>query len=174
MDVNWSELFALSVAPIELIVRGSAMYWFLFLAFRFVLKRDVGAVGIADLLLLVIIADASQNAMAGEYRSTTDGFILVGTIIGRNDGLDYLAYQVPVVRRFVEPGKLCVVRGGRMLRRNMRRELITEQELAAKLREHGVSNIGEVSAAYMESDGEISVLKRSDGDDDTQKKRKAI
>lgn len=174
MDVNWHELFALSVSPIELIVRGSAMYWFLFLTFRFVLKRDVGAVGIADLLLLVIIADASQNAMAGEYRSITDGFILVGTIIGWNYGLDFIAYHVPQLRRFVEPQPLCLVRGGRMLQRNMRREFITREELSAKLREHGVTDIDEVAAAYMESDGEISVLKRKDGDSDKQKKRETI
>ena len=174
MDVNWHELFALSVSPIELIVRGSAMYWFLFLAFRFVLKRDVGAVGIADLLLLVIVADAAQNAMAGEYRSITDGFILVGTIIGWNYGLDFIAYHVPPLRRFVEPQPLRLVRDGRMLERNIRREFITREELSAKLREHGVTDIGEVSAAYMESDGEISVLKRKDGESDKAKKRKAI
>jgi len=174
MDVNWHELFSLSVSPIELIVRGSAMYWFLFLAFRFVLKRDVGAVGIADLLLLVIIADASQNAMAGEYRSITDGFILVGTIIGWNYGLDFIAYHVPQLRRFVEPQPLCLVRDGRMLQRNMRREFITPEELSAKLREHGVTDIEEVAAAYMETDGEISVLKRKDGDSDKEKKRKVV
>ena len=50
MEVDWQALFSLSMSPLELIVRGSAMYWFLFLIFRFLLKRDVGAVGIADVL----------------------------------------------------------------------------------------------------------------------------
>jgi len=63
---GWQELFGLSVSPFELIVRGTVVYWFLVLTFRFVLRRDAGSVGLADILLLVIIADAAQNAMAGE------------------------------------------------------------------------------------------------------------
>ena len=72
-----AELFAITVPPWELILRGTLMYWFLFLVFRFVMRRDVGAIGVADVLLLVLIADASQNAMSGGYESVTDGAILV-------------------------------------------------------------------------------------------------
>lgn len=68
-EVPWRALFALSVPPVELVVRGTAIYWFLFLIFRVVLRRNVGAVAIADVLLLVIVADAAQNAMAGDYKS---------------------------------------------------------------------------------------------------------
>jgi uncharacterized membrane protein YcaP (DUF421 family) len=171
MEVDWQSLFSLSMSPLELIVRGSAVYWFLLLIFRFLLKRDVGAVGIADVLLLVLVADAAQNAMAGEYRSVTDGFILVATIIGWNFGLDYLKFKVPIIRRLVEPAAICLVREGRILRRNLRRELITDEELQAQLREHGIDDVNEVSAAYMESDGQISVLKRS-GDDGNSKAKK--
>jgi len=56
--MNLSDLFAFHVSPVELIVRGTLMYWFLFLIFRFVLRRDAGAVGIADMLLVVLVADA--------------------------------------------------------------------------------------------------------------------
>ena len=175
MEVDWQSLFTLSMSPLELIVRGSAVYWFLFLIFRFLLKRDVGAVGIADVLLLVLVADAAQNAMAGEYHSITDGFILVATIIGWNFGLDYLAYKLPIIRRFIEPRAIRLVQDGRILRKNLRREMITDEELQAKLREHGIADVSEVSAAYMESDGEISVLKRSGDDADSkEKKRKPV
>ena len=75
--MDWSELFGLSVSPWELIVRGSAMYLFLFLLFRVVIKRRMGAVGMADILILVIVADAAQNGMSGEYKSITKGFIAV-------------------------------------------------------------------------------------------------
>src|SRR4029078_9290704 len=116
MEVDWQSLFTLSMAPLELIVRGSAGYWSLFLFFRFLLKRDVAAVGIADVLLLVLVADAAQNAMAGEYHSITDGFILVAPIIGWNFGLDYLKFKVPMIQRLVEPRAICLVREGRILR----------------------------------------------------------
>ena len=137
------------------------MYWFLFLLFRFVLRRDVGSIAIADVLLLVLIADASQNAMAGGYQSITDGCLLVATIAGWNYGLDLISYHFPQIRKFVEPAPLLLVQQGRLMRKNMRRELITVEELWSKLREHGVKDLSEVQSAFMESDGEISVLKAS-------------
>ena len=155
---EWQELFALSVSPWELIIRGTAVYWFLVLVFRFVCRRDVGSVGMADILLLVIIADAAQNAMAGDYRTITDGFILVSTIIGWNLAIDWLAFHSPRVRRVFEPKALPLVIEGRIQWRNLRRELISKEELLGKLREHEVADVKDVKAAYMESDGAISVI----------------
>lgn len=78
--MDWSELFGMTLSPWELVVRGSAMYLFLFVLFRVVVKRRVGSIGMADILILVIVADAAQNGMSGEYRSVTEAFILVGTL----------------------------------------------------------------------------------------------
>ena len=75
-------LFQIHVPVLELMLRGTLVYWLLFCIFRFVLRRDVGAVGIADILLLVVIADAAQNAMSGGYQTVTEGAILVLTIVG--------------------------------------------------------------------------------------------
>jgi uncharacterized membrane protein YcaP (DUF421 family) len=153
------ELFRLSVSPIELLVRGSAMYWFLFLLFRFVLRRDTGSLAIADVLLLVLIADAAQNGMSGDYRSITDGFILVGTIAGWNLLVDWLGFHFKPLRHLLEPPELQLVRDGRILHANMRRELMTREDLMSKLRENGFEQLSEVKAAYMEGSGEISVLR---------------
>lgn len=153
-----SELFSLSVSPLELVVRGTAMYWFLFVLFRVVLRRDTGSLAIADVLLLVIIADAAQNAMSGSYQSITDGFILVGTIAGWNLLVDWLSFRFEGVRKVFEPSPLQLVRDGRILHANMRRELVTRDDLMSKLRENGIEHLSDVKAAYMESDGEISVL----------------
>src|SRR5690348_3994868 len=114
-----AEIFAIHVSPIELVVRGSLVYWFLFLVFRFILRRDVGAVGIADILFLVIVADASQNAMAGEYSTVSEGAILVGTFVAWNWLLDFLSYHYRWARRLAEPARLQLVRDGVALRRNM-------------------------------------------------------
>ena len=160
MSVDWHELFSLSVPPLELVVRGTAMYLFLLLLFRVVVKRRVGAIGMADLLVLVIIADAAQNGMAGEYRSVTDGFILVSTIIAWDYLFDWLSYHSPVARRILEPRPLPLIEDGRVLRRNLRAELISEAELRTKLREHGVEEPGEVKRAYIEPDGEVTVIKK--------------
>ena len=157
---DWQELFGLSVSPLELIIRGTAVYWFLVLVFRFVLRRDTGSVGMADILLLVIIADAAQNAVAGEYRSITDGLILISTIIGWNRAIDRLSYYSPRVRRLFEPVEVPLIKNGRVLWRNLRREHIAESELMTKLREEGVEDPKDVKVAYFEADGRISVIRK--------------
>lgn len=155
-----ASLFAIGVHPLELVVRGTAMYWFLFLLFRFVLRRDAGSIGIADVLLLVLIADAAQNAMAGSYESITEGIILVSTIAGWNWLVDFASWRSRILRNVLEPKPLPIVRGGRVLRRNMRRELITMDELMSQLREHGLESLEQVESATMENDGQISVIRR--------------
>jgi uncharacterized membrane protein YcaP (DUF421 family) len=160
MAIDWQSLFGLSVPFAELIVRGSAMYFFLWLLFRVVIKRRVGAIGMADLLVLVIIADAAQNGMAGEYTSITDAIVLVSTIVAWNYVLDWLAFHFPALQRLLEPHPLLVVDNGRILWRNMRLELLSREELETKLREQGVHELVDVVKAYVEPDGQISVVKR--------------
>jgi uncharacterized membrane protein YcaP (DUF421 family) len=144
----------------EIVLRGSAVYWLLFVMFRFVVRRDLGAVGIADLLVLVLVADAAQNAMAGDYRTIGDGAILILTLIGWNYAVDWLAYRVPWLRRFAEPRALPLVRDGKLLNRNLEREMISEKELLSQLRQHGCEEIAKVKSATLEPDGEVSVILR--------------
>ena len=158
-DIDWGEVFALGLSPLELFARGTAMYWFLFVVFRFVVRRDVGSVGVADILILVIVADAAQNGMSGEYNSVTDGMVLVGTLIFWNVLLDRLSFRYRAFRVFAVAPSICLVRNGQMQRRNLRREYITEDELWTQLREQGVESMGDVKEVYLESDGRFSVIK---------------
>jgi uncharacterized membrane protein YcaP (DUF421 family) len=156
--LDWQEVFGISVAPLELVVRGTAVYWFLFLIFRLILRRNVGSVAIADILVLVIIADAAQNAMAGEYTSVTDGCILVGTIVAWNYMLDWLSYRWKPLRVLLEPLPLLLISDGRLQRHNMRKELVSEEELTAQLRQQGIEKVDEVKRAFMEADGTVTVI----------------
>lgn len=160
MTIDWGALFLPSVAPLELIVRGSAMYWFLVLLFRGLFRRDTGSIGIADVLFLVIVADASQNAMAGEYRSVTDGLILVSTIAFWNFSVNWLGYRFPRLEKKLRPPPLPLVRDGKIIARNLKKELITREDLFKKIREHGCDDLSQIKTAYMESDGQISVIKK--------------
>ncbi len=157
--MDWVSLFRFDVDPLELVLRGSLMYWFIYLLFRFVLRRDVGSIGIADILLLVLIADASQNALAGGYTSVAEGCVLVTTIAGWNYALDWASYRFEIVRRLAEAPPLPLIRHGRVLRANLRREMLTLDDLHAKLREQGIEDVRQVKAAFMESDGMISVVR---------------
>jgi uncharacterized membrane protein YcaP (DUF421 family) len=161
-EIDWQQIFGFEKPFLELFIRGTVMYWFLFLIFRFVLRRDVGALGIADVLLIVIIADAAQNAMSDDYKSLPEGMVVVGTLVLWNVVIDWLHYHVPAFARFAEPRELLLIREGRVLERNLRRELITRDELMSKLREQGVEKPEEVRWAYMESDGQISVRRYAD------------
>jgi uncharacterized membrane protein YcaP (DUF421 family) len=158
--IDWPHVFLPSVALAELILRGSLIYLGIFALMRFVLKREAGPIGLPDLLMTVLIADAAQNAMAAEYRSITEGAVLIATIVGWNYALDWLGHRFPRVERLLHPPPLPLVKDGRLLRRNMRHELVTEEELMSQLRQHGIAELAQVHAAYMEGDGQISVIAR--------------
>jgi uncharacterized membrane protein YcaP (DUF421 family) len=156
--VEWADLFALRTPVLEILVRGTVTYLALFAMLRFLLKRESGTTGVTDLLVLVLIADAAQNAMAGQYTTITDGLLLVAVIISWSFLLDFIAYHVPAAARLIRPRALVLVRDGRILERNMRRELVTEEELRSLLREQGIDNLTRVREARMEPDGQISVI----------------
>src|SRR4030095_8539126 len=169
--VDWKSVFAPTVNLPEIFLRGTIVYLFLFFLLR-VLRRQAGAVGIPDLLLVVLIADAAQNAMSSEYKSITEGVVLVGTIAFWDYSLDWLGYRFPKLHRLVRPAPLPLIKEGRLLRRNMRQEMITEEELMAELRQQGVESVGEVEKSYLEGDGHISVIKKESKSGAGEKKKK--
>jgi uncharacterized membrane protein YcaP (DUF421 family) len=163
LQLDWKSIFVPSLHVGEIVLRGTIVYLFLFVLLR-VLRRGAGALGIADLLVVVLIADAAQNAMASDYKSITDGLILVTTIALWDYFLDWLGYRFPVFGRLLRPAPLLLIRNGRIQRRNLRKEMITEEELKGQLREQGVENVEEVKQSYMEGDGRISVVTKESKD----------
>lgn len=157
-NIDWAAIFLPETPLLEIFLRGSVMYLGLFLLLRVILKREAGTVGITDLLIVVLLADAAQNGMAGSYRSVTDGLLLVATLIFWAYFLNWLGYRFPRFQRLVHPPALLLVENGRMLKRNMRKEFITEDELLSMLREQGVDDVSAVRRAFMEGDGKISVI----------------
>src|SRR5215207_10900140 len=81
-SVAWRDLVVPTHSVAEMVVRGTIMYLALFVLLRVILKRQSSGLGVTDLLVVVLIADAAQNGMAKEYRSVTEGVVLVATIIG--------------------------------------------------------------------------------------------
>jgi uncharacterized membrane protein YcaP (DUF421 family) len=160
--MDWKSIFTPDTPILEIILRGTLMYLALFTMLRVILKRQAGTLGMTDLLLITLLADAAQNAMAGEYNSISDGIVLVATIIFWNYALDWLSFQSPWFARLIEPAPLLLIREGKMLRRNMRQEFITEDELMMQLRQQGLDDVSKVKRAYIESDGRISVIQRKE------------
>jgi uncharacterized membrane protein YcaP (DUF421 family) len=158
--MDWKSIISLDVPLPEIILRGSVMYISLFILLRVILKRQAGSLGMTDLLLITLIADASQNAMAGEYMSLPAVIVLVGTIIFWSYAFDWLSFRFPWFHRLTEPRPLPLIKDGNLLLRNMRRELITEEELMSQMREQGLDDVERVKEAYMEPDGHISIVQR--------------
>ncbi len=155
--IDWNEMWVPSLPLLEIFIRGSAVYLALFLYFR-LLRREAGGIGITDVLVVVLVADASQNAMAGEYGSITEGLLLVATIGFWDYLLDWLGYRYDAFERLVRPAPLLLIRNGRLMRQNMKKEMITEDDLLSQLREQGMEDPRQVRLCYLEGDGHLSVI----------------
>jgi uncharacterized membrane protein YcaP (DUF421 family) len=172
ITVDWRELFVPTHSVAEMIIRGTIMYLGLFLIFRFVIGRQSSAIGLTDILVIVIIADAAQNAFSKEYRSITEGIVLVLTIVLWDFVLDWLAYHIRFFAWLVRQSPLPLIKNGKMLRRNMRQELISADELRSQARQQGIAEIEDVEAACLEPNGEISFIKREPKHDAKGKRRR--
>ncbi|MDX1665431.1 MAG: DUF421 domain-containing protein [Candidatus Promineifilaceae bacterium] len=157
-DVAWAELFQPQTPLLEVIVRGTVIYLMLLAMLRIVLKRERGGMALTDLLVVVLVADAAQGALDTEGRSIFDALLLVATILFWDYSLNWLGFHFPLIGRFVHPQPLPLIRNGRLLRRNMRVELVTEEELRSLLRRQGLKEFSQVREAYMEGDGSVSIL----------------
>jgi uncharacterized membrane protein YcaP (DUF421 family) len=171
--IDWHAMFVPSISLVDIFLRGTIIYLAIYVIFR-LLPREAGAVGISDLLVVVLIADASQNAMAGEYKSITEGLALVLTIVGWDLLFDWLCERFPALRPILHPPPLLLIDNGRLLKRNLRREMIGEDELMGQLREQGIEGLSEVKKCYVESDGQISVIKAKPDDDQGKRDKRPM
>ena len=155
--LDWRTIFVPTLSIAEIFLRGTVIYLLLFMLLR-VLRREAGAISVSDLLVVVLVADAAQNAMASDYKSITEGVLLVGIIVGWDYFLNWLGYRSRWVHNLLRPAPLPLIKDGRLLRRNLRQELITTDELMSELRQQGVESVDAVRRCYLEGDGHFSVI----------------
>lgn len=159
LNIDWAPVFWPSLGLLNVVVRGSIMYLCLFAILRSIGRRRAGTFGAADLLVIVLIADAAQNALGKEYESVTEGIALVLTIVTWERIIDWLAWRYPTLRSWIHAEPLKLISGGQLMKKNMRREMLSEEELMAGLREQGVDDVKRVKVAYLEDSGHLSVVK---------------
>ena len=155
--IDWHTLFIPSGSLIEIIFRGSIIYLLLFVIMR-ILRREAGQLSIADILVVVIIADAAQNGMAGEYKSITEGLVLIMTIFLWDYAIDWLGIHNSLMHRLLHPKPIVLVDDGQVNWKTMRKQLISKEELMSFLRQEGVQNLGDVHRCYLEDNGNLSVV----------------
>jgi uncharacterized membrane protein YcaP (DUF421 family) len=161
-----TKLFTPTVPLIEAFLRGTLTYLVLFFLLRFLAQRgSLASASLTDLLVLVLVTNAVQNAVAADYNSITDGVILAIIVVFWSYALDWLGYHFRPVRWLLYPRPVKLIDNGEFLRENMKRELVTEEQLHGVLRMEGVEDVNQVKEASIERNGGISVI-TSNGEED--------
>jgi uncharacterized membrane protein YcaP (DUF421 family) len=144
----------------EKVVRSVVVYGFLLVAFRLCGKRQLGQLTAFDLVVLLIISNVVQNAVIGDDNSLGGGLIGATTILLVNSAVAYVTFRFKRADRIIEHSPTLLVRHGRVLRANLRRERLGPRDLRAALRHHGVISIRDIRYAFLEEDGHVSVIAR--------------
>lgn len=158
-EIDWRAIFVPQNSLVEPVIRGTIMYLGILAMLRLVLRRQVGGIGTADVLVVVLIAEVAGNSIAPAEQSVVEGLLLVATIFFWSYLIEWLQFHYPGFQRLIRDPKLKLIDKGRLLSRNMRREFVTKEELMAQIREQGLEDCSEVKAAYLEADGSISIIK---------------
>jgi uncharacterized membrane protein YcaP (DUF421 family) len=146
----------------EYIVRAAVVYLLLMILFRLSGKRSLGQVTTFDLVLLLIISEATQNELIGEDNSLTNAFLVIMTLFGIDIGLSLLKDRMPRFERILEGVSLIVVDDGRVLRERMHKARIDESDVLEAAREHlGIESMDQIKYAVLERDGHITVVPRT-------------
>lgn len=154
-------MWKLAVPPWELIARALIIYVFLLVLLRLTGKRQVGQLAPFDLVLLLVLSNAVQNAMNGGDNSVTAGLLLALTLIVLNVLLANLTWRSRRIESLLEGQPRVLVHNGKLQVRRLARERITRHELMAALRDAGVPKIEDVGTAVLETSGHISVQPRT-------------
>src|SRR5690554_3021626 len=159
LKLGLAELFYIENSFVSLVVRGTMIYLGILFLFRILPRRTGGEMAMMDLIFVLLIAEAATHSLGG-YESVTEGFVVILTLMGWNYLINFLSYHSDFVEKMVAAPALPIIKNGKLLRRNMRREYLTQEELMDHLRLEGIEEIGEVKSAYVEGDGKISVVRK--------------
>ncbi len=159
-EVDWKGVFSPERSLAEMILRGTIMYFVIVTLLRIVVKRQTGSIASTDVLVIVLIAEIAGPGFMANATTVTEAVMLVATVLGWSWVVDRLAYRFRGVERLLDAEPVILIKDGRMIVANMRAELVSKTELITHLRKNGIADIGEVREAYMEADGEISLLRR--------------
>ena len=155
MTASWHTL-------LDVALRTSVVYVALLVGLRLTGTRQLGQMSTFDLVLLLIIANAVQNAMVGPDTSLAGGLVAAGVLIGWHRVIDWWRLRSRGVAKLLAGEGIMLIHDGKILQEHCVRAGITHDELRQALREHGVANVQDVMLAVFEPDGAISVVRYDD------------
>ncbi len=153
-------MWNLSLPWWELVLRGVIVYVFLLIILRITGKRQTGQLAPFDLVLLLVLSNAVQNAMNGGDNTVLGGIISATTLIALHYAVAFITYKSRKMEAWIEGTPRILIHDGVLNEDVMRRELLTRHELAAALRAAGCAEIGHVRVATLENNGQISISLR--------------
>lgn len=163
MNPLMDRLFDLAMPWWEFVVRAVAVYVVVLLMVRIVGKRTVGQYTPFDLIVVVLLGTAVQNSLIGEDQSLLGGLILAATLLALNWSVGFLSARSRTFDRLVEGHSIVLARQGVVDRDQLRRQSISEEDFRAACRSSACSEDAQIALAILESSGDITVIKRSEG-----------
>ena len=151
-------MFTLGTEWWEIILRATVVYIVVWTGLRAFGRHSMGQRNALDLVLILIVANAVQNAMIGPDTSLIGGLIAAGTLFVINWGITKVVRTSERTRRFFEGSPVVLINHGHLIESNMRREGIDPDELAEVLHEHGLETASQVKTAILEIDGSLSII----------------
>jgi uncharacterized membrane protein YcaP (DUF421 family) len=138
--------------------KTSVIYAFLVLGLAFLGKRALGQMNIYDLVVIIVLANAVQNAMVGNDTSLLGGLVAAATLLILNRGVTSVLAHSPRAEHALVGEPIVLVTDGHLVEKNLRREGITEDQIMEALREHEIDDISRARLCVLEADGTISVV----------------
>jgi uncharacterized membrane protein YcaP (DUF421 family) len=135
-----------------------AVYLFIIVAIRLFGKKELAQLSIFDLVFILLISNAVQNAMVGSDSSLAGGLVAASALFIVNFIIKYLMFRFPKLSLAVQGAELLLIYKGQLNTSNLVKSRITKEELMEAVREHGVSEIRKVDLAVLETDGNISII----------------
>jgi uncharacterized membrane protein YcaP (DUF421 family) len=147
----------------DLVLRATVMFFLILVITRAVGRRELSSMEPFDLILLVVMGDLIQQGVTQSDYSLTGATIVITTIAVLTVGTAYLSFRFRALRPLLEGEPIILVAGGRVLETNLKRQRMTVEEVLAEARQQSIGDLDDVEYAVLESNGQISFLKRGDG-----------
>lgn len=146
------------------VLRAAAIYVFLLLVFRVSGKRSLSQITTFDFVLLLIVSEATQQALLGDDFSIVNAFVVILTLIGLDIGLSLLKQRSPSLDRWIDDVPLVIVENGRPIKERMDKARIDESDVLTSARElQGLERMDQIKYAVLERSGGISIIPKESG-----------
>jgi uncharacterized membrane protein YcaP (DUF421 family) len=146
---------------VDIALRAIFLYAFLIFVMRVIGRRELSSLGAVDLVLLIVLGDAIQQGLTQDDYSVTGAVIAIATIASMQVLSSYVSFRSKRARRVLAGDPMVVIQDGKLIEHVMQRERLHEDDVAEEMRMQQIGSFSEVEWAILESNGQISFVKKS-------------